>query len=132
MWSSSAFTYSCLRALCVERASPVIQEMQSTERGTSLKQVWQLAQKLGMKYRPAKRKPGARFIVPSVIHWKVGHFGALLAAYQEGKYLVQHPTFGSETTISPQALEEESSGYFLVGFELRLDLDPTCATALGR
>jgi hypothetical protein len=95
-------------------ASPLIQEMQSTDRGTSLEQVWQLAQKLGMKYTPAKRQLGARFIVPSVVHWKVGHFGALVAVTHEGQYVIQDPTFGSETRISPHALEQESSGYFLV------------------
>ena len=36
----------------------------------------------------AFRSPGAPVIVPSVVHWKVGHFAAITRALS-GRYLVQ-------------------------------------------
>src|SRR5205085_1203506 len=53
------------------------------------------------------------FIVPSVVHWKVGHYAAMVR--QEGdKYLLEDPTFGNTVWATRQALEAETSGYFLI------------------
>ena len=53
------------------------------------------------------------FIVPSVVHWKVGHYAALVR--QEGdRYLLEDPTFGNTVWATRQALEAETSGYFLI------------------
>jgi RHS repeat-associated protein len=94
-------------------ASPLITESQSTPQGTSLAQVTELSRQLGMNYQPARRSPGAPLIFPSVIHWKVGHYAALLK--MEGdRYLSQDPTFENQMWHSRQALESEASGYFLV------------------
>src|SRR5581483_10776040 len=57
--------------------------------------------------------PGAPVVVPSVVHWKVGHYAAILR--QEGKrFFVVDPTFGISRWMSEEALEAESSGYFLI------------------
>ena len=61
----------------------------------------------------ARRDRGAAFIVPAVVHWKVGHYAALLR--QEGdRYLLQDPTFRNDVWATKEALEAETSGYFLV------------------
>jgi RHS repeat-associated protein len=53
------------------------------------------------------------FIIPSVVHWKVGHYAALVR--QEGdRYLLEDPTFGNTVWATRQALEAETSGYFLL------------------
>src|SRR5437588_13080311 len=58
------------------------------------------------------RSHAATFIVPSVVHWKAGHYAALVR--QEGdRYLIEDPTFGNTVWATKQALEEETSGYFL-------------------
>lgn len=91
-----------------------IEDEPSSLQGTSLLQVKHLADRVGLDYRLAKRKPGSKVIVPSVIHLKVGHFAGLID-YRDGKYLLQDPTFGGrELWISEAAIEAEGSGYFLV------------------
>src|SRR5258707_174989 len=50
-----------------------------TARGTSLPQVQELAETVGLPLRAAKRAPGAPLIVPAVVHWKVGHYAAVVA-----------------------------------------------------
>lgn len=85
----------------------------STQQGMSLLQVNQLAAKLGLKYQMAKRSPGAQVIYPSVVNWKVGHFAAITKV-ANGKFLSQDPTFTDDVWVTADALDEESSGYYLV------------------
>jgi len=92
----------------------LIHQSKSVRQGISLEQVWELSEQLGMHYQMAKRSPGAALIIPSVIHWKLGHYGALTKA-QNGRYLEQDPTFNQQDVwMAPSALDEEASGYFLV------------------
>src|SRR5205814_203890 len=94
----------------------------STQKGFSLPQVAELSQKIGLNYQMAFRSPHAptlprshasTFIVPSVVHWKVGHYAALVR--QEGeRYLLEDPTFGNTVWATRQGLEAETSGYFLI------------------
>jgi RHS repeat-associated protein len=96
-----------------QAANPLIILSQSTTNGIPLFQVAQLSQQLGMNYQMAFRSPGAPWILPSVIHWKVGHYAALLR--QEGnRFLVKDHTFQSSVWITATTLEDESSGYFLI------------------
>lgn len=86
----------------------------STQKGFSLKQLADLANEANFDSRMAKRAEGAEFAVPSVIHWNVGHYAALLKR-QGDLFWVVDPTFGEEGMwISRTALESESSDYFLV------------------
>jgi len=98
----------------------------STTNGFSLAQVAELSKKIGLNYQMAFRsapspsplggeRAGVRgdFIVPSVVHWKVGHYAALVR--QEGdRYLLEDPTFGNTVWATRAALEAETSGYFLI------------------
>lgn len=98
----------------------------STQKGFSLPQVAELSKKVGLNYQMAFRpspspsplggeREGVRgaFVVPSVVHWKVGHYAALVR--QEGdRYLLQDPTFGNDVWATKQSLEAETSGYFLL------------------
>jgi len=86
----------------------------STPRGTSLLQMQNLANQVGLEAQMAKREAAsAPLLVPSLVHWKAGHFGALVRA-EAGRYLLQDPTFGDETWVTADAVEHESDGYFLV------------------
>ena len=85
----------------------------STQKGFSLPQVAELSEKVGLNYQMAVREKGGAFVVPSVVHWKVGHYAALVR--QEGdRYLLEDPTFGNTVWATKQALEAETSGYFLL------------------
>jgi hypothetical protein len=83
-----------------------ITHAESTRRGTSLAQVQRLAHAVGLELQMAFRNPGAPPAVPAVVHWKSGHFAALVAV-RDGRYLVQDPTFGNEIWVSRKALGEK-------------------------
>lgn len=90
-----------------------IKESRSSTNGMSLSQVLALANELNMEYRMAKRSAGSRVVTPAVVHWKAGHYAALTQE-ENGKFLIQDPTFGEDIWITQAALEEEASGYFLI------------------
>ncbi|HEX6719181.1 MAG TPA: RHS repeat-associated core domain-containing protein [Pyrinomonadaceae bacterium] len=89
----------------------------STTKGMSLAQVAALAAQLKMNLQMAKRQMGAEVLLPGVVHWKAGHFAAIVKKiYTNGRarYLIQDPTFGADIWVTDKALDEEGSGYFLV------------------
>lgn len=90
-----------------------LEEVVSPDTGFSLHQVQAMSSQLGLNMQMAKRSAGAEVIIPSVVHWKVGHYGALTRELN-GKYLLKDPTFGNETWMSIEAIDQESSGYFIV------------------
>jgi len=91
----------------------IIRAAASTKNGFSLPQVVDLSQKLGLNYQMAFRDKGAAAVVPSVVHWKVGHYAAIVR--QQGtRYLVQDPTFRNDVWITAEALQTEASGYFAI------------------
>lgn len=91
----------------------LIVNSRSSRQGMSLSEVAEISAKLGMNYQPAKRSPGAEFILPSVTHWKSGHYAALIKKDGD-QYLAEDPTFKNSTWFTAAALEDESSGYYLV------------------
>jgi RHS repeat-associated protein len=93
--------------------SELVRDSKSTTNGFSLDQVLDLSRKLGMNYQMAYRSNGAAFLMPAVVNWKVGHYAALIRE-ENGHYLLQDPTFINDTWATRRALEEETSGYFLV------------------
>ena len=105
-------------------ADRVIYNSASRRQGFSLPQVEQLSHQIGLNYQMAFRprpehagssKPsaGPQFVVPSVVHWKLGHYAAMVRREGE-RYLIQDPTFGNDVWATPEALDEEASGYFLI------------------
>ena len=85
----------------------------STQQGFSLPQVADLSRTIGLNYQMAFREAQGAFTVPSVVHWKVGHYAALIRQVGD-RYLVEDPTFGNTVWATKQALEAETSGYFLL------------------
>lgn len=87
----------------------------TTPQGTSLAMVTALAnEQFGMKMQAAKRlSKDAPVLLPAVINWKLNHYGALLEA-KDGLYLMADPTFGTSQWIGKDAIDQESSGYFVV------------------
>jgi hypothetical protein len=102
--------------LSIDPDSPgtdLVHAAESTQQGFSLLQLAELSQKLGLNFQMAFRGNGAAFVVPSVVHWRVGHYAAMIR--QEGdRYLLQDPTFRNDVWVTRPALEAETSGYFLV------------------
>jgi RHS repeat-associated protein len=94
-------------------AAMAIFDSASTQKGFSLTQVAELSKKIGLNYQMAFREKGGVFIVPSVLHWKVDHYAAIIR--QDGdRYLLQDPTFRNDVWATRQTLEDETTGYFVV------------------
>ncbi len=85
----------------------------SPQGGVTLAQVARLADRADLKYRLVKRRPGEPIPVPSIVHWRVSHFAALVGTDGDRLHL-KDPTFGTDLWISRAALDAEASGYFLV------------------
>jgi RHS repeat-associated protein len=96
---------------------PVAEQARSTTNGISLAEVARIGREMGLDLEMARRVGHAPVPVPSVVHWKLDHYGAVLE-HRNGKYLVEDLTFsayyGRQLWISEAALNEEASGYFLV------------------
>jgi RHS repeat-associated protein len=92
----------------------VLEAAQSTPDGLTLSAVQALSVDAGMHYQMAFRSKGAPVILPAVVHWKVGHYAALLGKDGADHYWVGDPTFGEDIRLRPSTLNEEASGYFLV------------------
>ncbi|MBP6350409.1 MAG: LysM peptidoglycan-binding domain-containing protein [Candidatus Obscuribacter sp.] len=95
--------------------NPILEKAESTKSGTSLLQVKEWADKVGLKYQIAKRTAAATLIVPSVMHWKLDHFAALTEV-NNNRYHLKDPTFDTDGQcwITAKAIDQESDGYFLV------------------
>ncbi len=106
-----------LSSICKTLNIPIPQgyldSTRSTASGFSLKEVKTISGSLGLNYQAAFRQPGSDVLVPSVVHWKLNHYGAIIKEL-DGKYLMVDPTFRSEHWITKETLDEEGSGYFLV------------------
>ncbi|MGF1483185.1 MAG: RHS repeat-associated core domain-containing protein [Opitutales bacterium] len=92
--------------------SGFLERAKSPPSGFSLTEVQAMSSDLGLNLQMSKREVGASIIVPSVDHWKVGHYGALTRELN-GYYLLVDPTFGNRTWMSAEAIDAESSGFFL-------------------
>ena len=93
----------------------VTRTAQSSANGTNLAQVETWAKQAGLNFQMAKRSPGAPVMVPSIMHWGLGHFAALVDK-KDGRFILKDSTFDSASTLSlsPKALEQAADGYFLV------------------
>jgi RHS repeat-associated protein len=92
-------------------------EAQSPLTGFSLTQLKQMAKAIGLDYQMAFRKPGAPVIENAVVHWKLGHYSALIKM-EGGHYRCEDATantvYGQQFWLTPAALDSSASGYFLV------------------
>ena len=92
---------------------PSILNAASAHRGFSLTQVAEIGKDAGLNYQMAFRRKGGAFVVPSVVHWKVGHYAAMIQQVGD-RYLLEDSTFGNTVWATRQTLESETSGYFLL------------------
>jgi len=89
--------------------------------GTSLAELGRMAAKPSFATRLIQRKPGQQVPVPSVVHWKVGHYSAIVEE-RNGRFRITDPMARSgEQWVTRDALDAEASGYFLVPADLAAD-----------
>lgn len=91
----------------------LLQSYRSGPKGVSLAQLGQLIKQAKLGWLPAVRPTGADIPVPSVVHWKLNHYAAIVG-FDGKRYHVQDPTFGTDLWMTREAVETESSGYFVL------------------
>ena len=67
----------------------------------------------GLGLKAGKRIGTGPFPAPAILHWKRGHFAAVVKR-SGSRYLVQDPGIGGDRWMEEAALAEECSGYALV------------------
>jgi RHS repeat-associated protein len=91
----------------------ILDRYPSPNGGFTLLQVEEMAGKSNLPLIAVKRLAGTPLVIPSIVHWKVNHFGALIR--QEGdRVLLRDPTFGRDHWVDANAVDTEASGYFLI------------------
>jgi RHS repeat-associated protein len=90
-----------------------LDEYRSGPHGVSLAEVAGLAAKAKLDFSLVHRDAGQPIPIPSVVHWKVSHFAAIVGQ-ANGRYHVKDPTFGRDLWVARGALDSETSGYYLV------------------
>jgi RHS repeat-associated protein len=107
-----------LRSMMLAKGASVdsvefLQWYQASDNGTSLSEIGELAAKAGFDHRMFFRAPGQPVPVPAVVHWKIGHFAAIVGQ-ANGRFHVEDSALPSgELWVTQAALEAEASGYFL-------------------
>jgi RHS repeat-associated protein len=97
------------------RTPPRLAQYGASALGTTLGELAALADELGLELQMAKRVDlSGGVLVPSVVHWNVGHFAAIVARRADGRFLVKDPVFGGEMWVTREAIDEELSGFALV------------------
>ena len=89
----------------------LIRNSQVTPNGCSLTYLADLSRQSGMNYQMAYRVQGDALPLPAVVHYKFGHFVALIRE-ENGLYLMQDSS--NDAWVTRRALEAETDGYFLV------------------
>ena len=107
-----------LKNLLIVQGTPAdrlgfLDSYRSGPQGVTLAEVARLADLAELPYRPAYREADDPVPVPSIIHWKVTHFAAIVGE-REGYFQIKDPTFGQSLWVTRAAIESEASGYFLV------------------
>src|SRR5262249_48131759 len=57
--------------------------------------------------------------VPSIVHWKFGHYSAIVGEVN-GKFHIQDPAFQRDLWVTRDAINNEASGYFLAPTQIEL------------
>jgi RHS repeat-associated protein len=97
----------------------VVETYPSSSHGLTLDEVSHLADKAGLPHQVVFRTAGQPVPVPSLVHWKVDHFAAIVGE-SNGRFHVKDPTFGTDLWITQAAIDAEASGYFMVPAEPKL------------
>jgi len=102
-----------LRAPGSNPRTDLIHAAESTQTGFSLRQIKELSADVGLGFQMAYREQGSEFIIPCVLHFNLDHYAALVDR-EDGRFVLEDPTFGTSTWATRAALEVETSGYCLL------------------
>ena len=88
-------------------------EVPSPASGFTMKNLDELSRQFQLGLVAVKRERGEELIVPSVVHWRQNHYGAIVR--QEGDfYQVVDPTFEDPQWLTAEAINAEASATFFI------------------
>jgi len=91
-----------------------LQWYRASAEGTSLAELSKLADRGSYAHDLIFRSADQPVPVPSLVHWKLGHYATILRE-QHGRYEISDPAFaGRILWVTKAALDDEGSGYFLI------------------
>jgi RHS repeat-associated protein len=94
--------------------SAAILQAPSPSMGFSMTKLVELAAANKLGLIAVRRPKGEAVVVPCVVHWKQGHYAAILRHTEERYELVDAAQQGKAHWVSARTLEAETSGYFLI------------------
>ena len=98
---------SSLREHCCQ-----LMAVPAPQTGHTLEMMRRMAQRVNLDLLPVRRPQGDTLVVPSIVHWRVGHYVAI--TQRKGNlYLLADPALGRRW-IPAEVINEEASGYFMV------------------
>ncbi len=106
---------SMLRSLHPQSYPPAfINAFKARDYGVSLQELSGLAERAKLPHKLVRRAAGQPVPIPSIVHWKSDHFAAIVGEDGGRLHLQDATVDGGNLWITREALEAESSGYFLV------------------
>src|SRR5436190_20753815 len=90
-----------------------VQELPSPDGGFRMSELLELGESNRFDVVAVQRLEGDQIPVPSVVHWKLNHYAAIVSE-TGGRYKVIDPTFGGAAWMEASTINEEASGRFLV------------------
>ena len=100
-----------LAALLTPAAATHLDDIPAPATGFSLRDLQSLAKAQSLPMRAVESRDAIP--VPSVVHWKSGHYAAIVAK-QGDSYQIKDPVLGQEASMRASSILRESSGHYLV------------------
>lgn len=105
-----------------QKVKRALLEARSPTTGFSLADLESMTAEANWPQKAIQIDANASIPVPSVVHWRIGHYAAILS--REGsRYVVRDPTFGEQRDIvlEEDAIREEATGYFVISADRQLE-----------
>lgn len=96
-----------------EAARRAVREQPSPDGGFRMSELLTLAESNRFDVAAVQRVEGHEIPVPSVVHWKLDHYAAVVEQTDD-RYKVIDPTFDGPIWMDASTINGEASGYFLV------------------
>ena len=100
-----------------------LQWSRASPNGTNLAEVSELADKAKFSHRLIFRKPGQAVPAQAVMHWKTGHFAAIVGQANGRFHIVDSALANHDLWVTQAALDAEASGYFLLAANAQKDAE---------
>ena len=110
---------SALQVLLREIGHPEpaeVRSYRSTAEGLTMHELLAFGGRAGLPLRVIARQDGRDVPVPAIVHWKVGHYAAVVQR-SGNRYRIVDNGLAGEYWVTADTLLDESSGYVLVGSE---------------